>query len=67
MTRTTIDIDDALLARVMCLHNFQTKREAIDYALRMLDARPLSREEILGLEGMGWGVEADPARFTPDD
>jgi Arc/MetJ family transcription regulator len=55
MGRTNIDIDDELIARVMKRHRFSTKREAVDYALRRLDVKPLSKEEILAMEGMGWG------------
>ena len=65
MTRTTIDIDEALVASVMRLHNLKTKREAVDYTLRRLDVQPLTRNEILGLEGMGWGEESAPTRLTP--
>jgi Arc/MetJ family transcription regulator len=54
MSRTNIEIDDELIDRVMRRYGFRTKREAVERALRNLDVEPLSREEILELEGMGW-------------
>ena len=64
MSRTTIDIDDELIARVMERYDFRTKREAVEGALRHLDVEPFSREEILGLEGMGWDGDLDAMRAT---
>jgi len=40
MTRTTVDIDDALIRRVMRRHGVRTKRAAVDLALRRLDLEP---------------------------
>jgi Arc/MetJ family transcription regulator len=54
MGRTNIEIDDELIDRVMRRYGFRSKREAVERALRNLDVEPLSREEILELEGMGW-------------
>ena len=36
MARTNIDLDDALIAKVMRLTGVRTKREAVDIALRRL-------------------------------
>ena len=46
-----IDIDDALLAKVMRRHEFQTATEAVDTALRSLASRPLSTDEALAMRG----------------
>jgi Arc/MetJ family transcription regulator len=54
MSRTNIDIDDDLVADVMARYNLRTKREAVDFALRQVQRRPLTREEILALRGIGW-------------
>ncbi len=54
MSRTTIDIDDRLLADVMRRYRLASKREAVQLALRMRAATPLSRDEALALEGSGW-------------
>ena len=61
MGRTNIEIDDELIARVMHRYGFRTKREAVDYALRIL-IRRLSREEVLALQGSGWEGDLDAMR-----
>jgi Arc/MetJ family transcription regulator len=55
VTRTNIDIDDELIDNVMRRYALTTKREAVDFALRRLYRMPMTREEILALEGVGWG------------
>ncbi|MFL5906419.1 MAG: type II toxin-antitoxin system VapB family antitoxin [Solirubrobacterales bacterium] len=62
MGRTNIEIDDELIDRVMRRYGFRSKREAVERALRNLDVEPLSREEILGLAGMGWDGDLDAMR-----
>ncbi len=37
MSRTNIDLDDELVARVMRRYGLRTKRAAVDLALRRLD------------------------------
>lgn len=54
MTRTNIDIDDELVAEAMRRYGVATKKDAVDLALRRLVGVPLSREFLLGLEGIGW-------------
>ena len=65
MARTNIDIDEALIERVMRRYDFRTKREAVEGALRNLDVEPMTREEILELEGMGWDGDLDGACGRP--
>lgn len=62
MARTNIEIDDELIERVMKRHGFPTKREAVDGALRRLDVKPFTRDELLALEGTGWGGDLDAMR-----
>ena len=64
VTRTNIEIDDELIERVMRRYDFRSKREAVESALRQMDIEPLSREEILGLAGMGWDGDLDEMRAT---
>lgn len=54
MSRTTIDIDDRLVAEVIRRNGLASKREAVELALRRLAGGPLSREQALALEGSGW-------------
>ena len=55
MTRTNVDIDDDLIGNVMRRYGIRSKREAVDFALRRLYRKPLTTEEMLALEGTGWG------------
>ena len=54
MSRTNIDIDDELIVDVMRRYRLSSKREAVDYALREVRGRPMSRAEMLALGGIGW-------------
>jgi Arc/MetJ family transcription regulator len=62
MSRTNVDIDDADLDWVMKRYRFHTKREAINYALKRLRIAPMSREEMLSLQGIGWEGDLDSMR-----
>lgn len=62
MSRTTIDIDDDLLERAMRTYQLPTKKAAVDYALRRLVVEPMSREEALSMEGIGWEGDLDEMR-----
>lgn len=66
MSRTNIDIDDAVVERVMRRYGLKTKRAAVDYALRRLDIDPMTKDEALAMEGTGWGGDLDAMRdWTP--
>lgn len=67
MSRTNIDIDDELAAKVMRRFGLTTKRAAVDLALRRLVGSPLSREFLLGLEGVGWEGDLDDLRSDRPD
>ncbi len=62
MARTNIDIDEALIRRVMAHYRFSTKREAVEYALRRLDVEPMTGAEIRAMEGSGWEGDLDEMR-----
>jgi Arc/MetJ family transcription regulator len=62
MSRTNVEIDDAVIERVMRRYGLPTKRAAIDLALRRLDLDPMSREEALALRGRGWEGDLDELR-----
>ncbi|MCL2849025.1 MAG: type II toxin-antitoxin system VapB family antitoxin [Micrococcales bacterium] len=66
MTRTNIEIDEALIAEVIRQNGLKTKREAVDFALRRVLRWPLSTDELLGLEGMvAWDADLDAMRDDP--
>lgn len=67
MSSTNIDIDDELAAEVMRRFGLTTKRAAVDLALRRLVGSPLSREFLLGLEGVGWEGDLDDLRSDRPD
>ncbi|MGD9622048.1 MAG: type II toxin-antitoxin system VapB family antitoxin [Mycolicibacterium sp.] len=68
MSRTNIDLDDALVAEVMRRYGLTTKKEAVDLALRRLVGVPLSRDFLLSLEGIGWEGQLDAMRHeVPSD
>ena len=66
MTRTNIDIDDALIGRVMERYRLPTKKAAVDYALRALVGTAMSGEEALEMEGTGWAGDLDELRDSED-
>lgn len=62
MSRTNIEIEDELIARVMRRYGLRTKRAAVELALRRLDFEPMSREEALAMRGTGWEGDLDELR-----
>jgi Arc/MetJ family transcription regulator len=62
MARTNIEIDDELTAEVMRRFGVTTKKAAVDLALRRLVGARLTREFLLGLEGVGWAGDLDELR-----
>ena len=67
MTRTNIEIDDRLVAEVMRRFGVSTKKEAVDLALRRLVGAPLTKEFLLGLEGIGWDGDLEELRGERPD
>ncbi|GAA1466374.1 type II toxin-antitoxin system VapB family antitoxin [Microbacterium thalassium] len=59
MGRTNIDIDEELVAEVMGRYRLESKRSAVDFALRNLIAQPLSMDEILAMRGTGIEFDND--------
>lgn len=66
MSRTNIDIDDTLIEQVMTRFGFKTKRAAVDHALRELYVEPMTRAEMLEMEGVGWDGDLDAMRGRPE-
>jgi Arc/MetJ family transcription regulator len=62
MTRTNIEIDDALIERVMRRYRLRSKRAAVDLALRRLVGDPMTKEEVLAMRGTGWDGDLDAMR-----
>jgi len=62
MGRTNIEIDAALIGRVMRRYGVATKRAAVDLALRRLDLEPMSVDEALAMRGTGWEGDLEQLR-----
>lgn len=50
-SRTNIEIDDQKIATIMQRYGVKTKREAVDLALDHLAGHPMTKEEVLAMEG----------------
>lgn len=64
MGRTNIEIDDELIAAAMRRFDVNTKREAVDMALRQAVGPSLSKEFLLSLHGIGWEGDLDEMRAS---
>lgn len=64
MSRTNIDIDDTACAEVMRRYQLSTKKEAVNFALRILAAEPLSLKEAENMRGSGWEGDLDKMRTS---
>jgi Arc/MetJ family transcription regulator len=62
MSRTNIDIDDDACRAVMMRYRLESKREAVNLALRRLAAEPLDLEAARQLRGSGWDGDLDELR-----
>jgi Arc/MetJ family transcription regulator len=64
MSRTNIDIDDELIARVMRRYDLRTKKDAVDFALRSVAWEPMTRDEALAMQGTGWDGDLEAMRSS---
>ncbi|MGF1665353.1 MAG: type II toxin-antitoxin system VapB family antitoxin [Acidimicrobiia bacterium] len=64
MARTNVDIDDEACAVVMQRYQLNSKREAINYALRLVAGEALDVEEARALRGTGWEGDLDEMRSS---
>lgn len=59
MGRTNIDLDEELVTTVMTRYRLESKRSAVEFALRQLVTKPLGRDEILAMRGSGFELSND--------
>lgn len=64
MTRTNIDIDDEACATVMERYHLSSKRDAVNYALRLVAAEALDLDDARALRGSGWDGDLDTMRAS---
>jgi len=62
MSRTNIDLDDDAVEQVMRRFNFDTRRDAVNVALRTLAMEALTVDQARALRGSGWDGDLDELR-----
>ncbi len=64
MARTNIDIDDDACETVMQRFGLRTKRDAVNYALRLVAGEALDLDDARALRGSGWEGDLDTLRTS---
>lgn len=64
MTRTNIDLDDDACETVMDRYHLTSKRDAVNYALRLVASEALDLDDARALRGSGWDGDLDEMRAT---
>jgi Arc/MetJ family transcription regulator len=59
VSRTNIDIDDALVEKAMRMYRLDSKRAAIQLALEQLVGEPMTKEEVKAYRGSGNDLSND--------
>ena len=67
MSRTNVDIDDEACAQVMRMYNLQSKREAINLALRKLAVVPMTKDQAMAMHGFWKDRPEDDPIVSEDD
>ena len=62
MSRTNIDLPDDLVERAMRAYRLETKRDAVVLALQQLVGEPMTRDQMLAMEGSGFDRDLDEIR-----
>ncbi len=60
--RIEVDVKEELLEAVRERYHLTSPRAAIEFALRRAAVRPMSKEEALAMEGVGWDGNLDAMR-----
>ena len=61
-SRSPVLVDDRLLHLVMERYRFPTRHAAVEFALHRAAEPPMTREEMLAMEGTGWFGDLDEIR-----
>ena len=64
MGRTNIDVDEDACQLVMRRYHFSTKREAVNFALRLLAAEAMSIDGARAMRGAGWEGDLEDLRTS---
>jgi Arc/MetJ family transcription regulator len=64
MARTHIDIDDEACQVVMERYHLASKRDAVNYALRLVASEALGLDDARALRGTGWEGDLEELRAS---
>ncbi len=64
MARESIEIDEKACAEVMRRFRLNSKKEAINFALRVVAGEELSAKELASFQGIGWEGDLDEMRSS---
>ncbi len=60
--RVEMDVKEELLEAVRERYHLTSQRAAVEFALRRAAVRPMSKEEALSMEGVGWDGDLEAMR-----
>lgn len=60
--RTSIEIDDGLIAEAMAATGLPTKKATVEEALRQMVRRHQQRQAAADMAGLGWAGDLDAAK-----
>jgi len=64
MARTNINIDEVACAAVMRRYGLDSKRAAVNFALRSLASEPTDVDDARRMRGSGWDGDLDEMRAS---
>jgi Arc/MetJ family transcription regulator len=64
MARTNIDLDDEACGTIMRRYHLSSKREAVNFALRIVASEVLDLDQARQLRGSGWEGDLDELRVS---
>ena len=60
--RVEVDVKEELLEAVRERYHLTSRRATVEFALRRAAVRPMSKEEALAMEGVGWDEDLEAMR-----
>ena len=66
MARTNIDLDGEFVERAMRMYRLDSKRAAVQLALEMLVGEPMTRAEVLAMQGTGFELANEEVEALSD-
>lgn len=60
--RIELDVDEAVLEAVRARYRLSSPRAAIEYVLRRAAITPMSKDEALAMQGIGWEADLEAMR-----